>query len=241
MAKLIKRTDASATPEHGSSPPADALGLGSAAPAASSRGPIIERETHEARSVAQSIMAAARQEEEQIVADAHAQAEAILDQARQQAEELKARAKQEGYHDGKTAGAAEVSQAIAQSIARAESFEAAIVPQFKEIALRIARKVLGKELEFHPEAVVNIVRQALSEKARQRHEVSLRVHPDDLAIIREHKPELLEVLSRAKTLAIREDAEVQRHGVIIETDAGTIDAQLDTQLAIFEKILRDAG
>jgi flagellar biosynthesis/type III secretory pathway protein FliH len=46
-------------------------------------------------------------------------------------------------------------------------------------------------------------------------------------------------LSRAKEIGIREDPEIARGGVVIETDAGTIDAQIDTQLEVFEKILME--
>ena len=96
-------------------------------------------------------------------------------------------------------------------------------------------------MQTSPDAVIKIVRNALAEKARQRQEISLRVHPEDLAIIRENKAQLLEVLSRAKEISIREDMNVERYGVIIETDAGTIDAQLDSQLAIFERVLQNIG
>ena len=85
--------------------------------------------------------------------------------------------------------------------------------------------------------MVDIIRQALTEKARQRREIFLRVHPEDMKYVREHKAELLEVLSRAKEIGLREDPDVARHGVVIETDAGIIDAQLETQLAVFERIL----
>jgi hypothetical protein len=52
--------------------------------------------------------------------------------------------------------------------------------QLKELAVSIARKVLGRELEFAPEGVVDLIKQALSEKARQRREIYLRVNPADL-------------------------------------------------------------
>ena len=128
---------------------------------------------------------------------------------------------------------------IAGVAKRYQQIEAQAIPQLKELALTIARKILGRELEFSPEAVVDIVKQALSEKARQRREIFLRINPQDMQAIREHKADLLEVLSRAKEIGIREDPDVQRHGVIIETDAGIIDAQLETQLAVFERVLRE--
>ena len=60
-------------------------------------------------------------------------------------------------------------------------------------------------------------------------------------MIRKNKSQLLDVLSRAKEIGISEDPDVERYGVIIETDAGTIDAQLDSQLAVFERILENLG
>ena len=132
----------------------------------------------------------------------------------------------------------ELTEMIATSSRRLQMIEEQVEPQLKDLALRIARKILGRELEFHPEAVVDIVKQALSDKARQRREVYLRVNPDDLQYIREHKSELLEVLGRAKEIGLREDPGVEPHGVIIETDAGTIDAQLETQLAVFERVFK---
>ena len=73
-----------------------------------------------------------------------------------------------------------------------------------------------------------------------RREIFLRVNPADLQFIRDKKPDLLDVLSRAKEIGIREDPDVARHGVIIETDAGSIDAQLETQLAVLERTLKMA-
>ncbi len=189
---------------------------------------IIKGETADARADAQTIRDRAL-----------AEAERIRQEAELEAEKLKEQAYQLGHQEGREAGAAELAEVIAKVAARMQAIEAQVEPQLRDLAVTIARKVLGRELEFHPEGVVDIVKQALSEKARQRREIYLRVHPDDLQMIREHKPDLLEVLSRAKEIGLREDPDVQRHGVIIETEAGTIDAQLETQLAVFERVLKD--
>ncbi len=194
------------------------------------RAPIIKSETVDARGEAQ-----------RIIDKAQAEADEIRRQAETDAEKLKEQAYQTGYEEGKNTAAAELSEVVASASQRLEAIEQQAEPQLKELALTIARKILGKELEFHPETVVDIVKQALSEKARQRREIFLRVNPDDLQYIRERKPELLEVLSRAKEIGIREDPEVALHGVVIETDAGIIDAQLETQLAVFERVLMGRG
>ena len=194
------------------------------------RAPIIDKDTFEARSEAQEIRDRAQ-----------AEANQLMEQARQEAEELREQARQEGYQTGRSEGVSELTEAVAQASARLKQVESQLTSQLTGVAIAIARKILGKELESSPEMVVKIVQNALSEKARQRQEISLRVHPEDLEIIRENKAQLLEVLSRAKEISIREDSDVERYGVVIETDAGTIDAQLDSQLAIFEKVLQNLG
>ncbi len=196
------------------------------------RAPIIDRSTYEARSDAQQIR-------ERAVAEAEEKRREAEQRAQEAYEEAKQRGYDDGYREGRETGAAELAEVVAKASQRLSQIEAQAVPQLKGLALTIAKKILGKELEFHPDAVVDIVKQALAEKARQRRELVLRVNPEDLATVREHKPELLEVLSRAKEIGIREDPDVSRYGVVIETDAGIIDAQLETQLEVFERILKN--
>jgi len=215
--KVIKGTDAGL---------GEISDTGFAEPAVRPSKKIVKRETEEARNQAASIVGRAK-----------AEAKEIVHQAELEAVRIKEDANEDGLRDGREQGAQELAEVVAAASARMNQIEAQVEPQLKELAIKIARKILGRELEFHPEGVVDIVKQALSEKARQRREIYLRVHPDDLQHIRENKADLLEVLSRAKEIGIREDPEVAKGGVVIETDAGTIDAQLETQLAVFERVL----
>jgi type III secretion protein L len=200
---------------------------GFAEPAVRPSKKIVKGETVEARNEAQAIKDRAQ-----------AEAKEILNQAENEAARIKEEAAAIGLEEGRNQGAAELAEIVATVSQRLSLIEAQVEPQLKDLAIKIARKILGRELEFHPEGVVDIVKQALSEKARQRREIYLRVNPEDLQHIRESKADLLEVLSRAKEIGIREDPDVEKGGVVIETDAGTIDAQLETQLAVFEQVLK---
>jgi len=184
-------------------------------------------------------VADARNEAQAIRERAEVEAAEIRARALREAEVVRARAREEGLAQGRDAGAAELTGVVASASRRLQQIEAQAVPQLRDLAVAIARKVLGKELELAPERVVDVVKQALAEKARQSRELWLRVNPEDLAVIRARRPELLEVLSRAKELGVREDPDVARGGVVIETDAGTIDAQLETQLGVFERVLKE--
>jgi len=229
MTKVIKRTATEAgdiTPETGFAETTKAHR-------------IISKDKFEAKAEAQNIREQAQAEAAELKAEAQAEAEQLLLEATANAERMSQDAREKGYREGREQGATELAEVVAQSSRRLQQIESQAIPQLKELSLSIARKILGKELQISPETVLDIVKQALAEKARQRREIFLRVNPDDLALIREHKGELLEVLSRCKEIGIREDPEVSPHGVIIETDAGIIDAQLETQLAVFERVLKD--
>jgi len=201
---------------------------------------VISGKKFEAKAEAAGIRERAEAEAQAIIADAQTQAQQILEQAQAEGVQLREQAQAQGYEEGRNQGAAELAEVVAGASSRLNQIETQAVPQLRDLALSIAKKILGRELEFAPEAVVDIVKQALSEKARLRREIFLRVNPDDLEAIREHKPDLLEVLSRCKEIGIREDPDVSRYGVVIETDAGIIDAQLETQLAVFERVLKNS-
>ena len=217
MGKVIKRSTTAASESSGGQEFSDV----------GRRAPIIERSTIEARSQADEIREKAQEE-----------ASLLLENARTEAQTLRTQAREEGYAEGCNQGASELSEVVSKSSLRLQQIEKQLVAQVKDLALGIARKILGRELATRPEAVVELVKEALAEKARQRREISLRVNPEDMEIIRENRSALIEVLSRAKEISIREDPSVARYGVVIETDAGTIDAQLETQLDVIEGVLR---
>jgi flagellar biosynthesis/type III secretory pathway protein FliH len=103
-------------------------------------------------------------------------------------------------------------------------------------ALRVAREVIEAELKAREDAIVDLVCAALS-TARDARDVFLRVSPRDAGILREHKARLIDALGRARDVEIREDRKVSPGGVLIQTEAGVIDAQLETQLEEISTVL----
>jgi flagellar assembly protein FliH len=72
------------------------------------------------------------------------------------------------------------------------------------------------------------VRQALT-RLVSREVVTLRVNPVDLDTIRAHRDEIV-AAGDVEHLRIVEDPRIDRGGVIVETDAGTIDSKVATQI-----------
>jgi flagellar biosynthesis/type III secretory pathway protein FliH len=130
-----------------------------------------------------------------------------------------------------------VTELLASARAQAGRARVEAGPELRVLAVRIAEKILGRELALSPEAVVDIARQALTAAGTAR-QVTIRCHPDDLAALERGRPRLLERASRAQVLQLRADPNVHRGGCIVETELATIDARLSTQLDAVERALR---
>lgn len=159
-----------------------------------------------------------------------ADAEAQVDAARQQA-------RREGHDAGRAEGLAAVTELLVAARAAAGRREDEAGPELRRLAVRIAEKILGRELAASPEAtVVDLVRTAL-ETARARRQLVVKVHPDDAAAVTEARPRLAAALAANAVLTVRPDATIPRGGCQIDTEVGTIDARLDAQLAAIERAL----
>ncbi len=190
------------------------------------RSSIIGRETVEAKSEASDILE-----------DARAQAQSLIDAATTEAEALREKAKHEGRQEGIDQGATEVAQIIKRMTEHQQEQEAQVLPQLLKLVRKMAEKVIGSELEQRPEALVGMIKRTLHDKARQRRSLLLRVNPADLEVVRNERHRLMDALVRASDLAIREDDDISPGGVVIETEAGTIDARLETQLDALERAM----
>jgi flagellar assembly protein FliH len=174
-------------------------------------------------------LAAPRPAEERLAA-AEAEREAELEAARAA-----------GYEEGLAAGRAEVraaAQALAGAAARLDEASAAAAaaaePRAVELALRIAEKVLGGELQARPELVLDVVRGALR-RLTEPLPATLLVNPEDAELVRASIDEFS--IEHGGDLSVREERRVERGGCVVRTRAGEIDAQIQAQLERAEKVV----
>jgi flagellar assembly protein FliH len=66
--------------------------------------------------------------------------------------------------------------------------------------------------------------------------VTVRVNPADIDTMRQHRDKLM-AMNDIDNLRVIEDQRVDRGGVVIETEAGTIDAKISTQLREARRLL----
>jgi type III secretion system HrpE/YscL family protein len=196
------------------------MATGGAAAAPRSRR-IIEREITDARSRAEEILDAARVEAELI---------------RRSAEAWRREQGDHGFAQGYQAGLAQTTELLLRAREAQGRLLREAEPQMVKLALGVARRILGRALDCDPGLVLDTVSQAVL-AVRQQREIILRVHPEDLDHLRKNKDRLVALLARAKEMTIRADGSVARGGCVVESELGTIDAQLDAQLRTVEKML----
>jgi flagellar assembly protein FliH len=106
-----------------------------------------------------------------------------------------------------------------------------------QLALAVARKIVGRDVSLGPEAVSRIIRQALS-RVEHAGRINIKLNPADLELLTEIKPQLLSGLPEAGRAAFEADAVIARGGCLIETDGGEVDARIERQFQVVEEAFR---
>jgi flagellar assembly protein FliH len=105
------------------------------------------------------------------------------------------------------------------------------------LALTIAREVLMADVTGREHFTQRMVEHALSVMGDAQN-MTLKMGPQDLALMRQHKPELL----RRVGLNWVEDPALQLGGIVVEGDRGRMDASITQRIeAMAHKLLADQG
>jgi type III secretion protein L len=103
------------------------------------------------------------------------------------------------------------------------------------LSVRLAEKIVGREIDEDKTAIRDIVANAL-QNARQKERVTIRVNPADLPNVRKHS-EQFKSNAQTKYLDFIADPRVEAGGCLIESEVGTVDARLETQFRVLERAL----
>lgn len=179
----------------------------------------------------------------------HREHAAQLAQAREEAY-------QQGLRDGTGAGEAS-GRAIAQASMdarlheteaslnhRLQSIECALEALFLdwegrvlELSMAISRRIVGEACKEPGAVSAHAARQALR-KLGSEARIRVRVHPADFTALEREKG--LWNARGNRTIELIEDETIDRGGVLVETEAGSIDARIPRMTAKVEQALADA-
>ena len=150
---------------------------------------------------------------------------------------MREEARRAGYDEGRARAGAELATIVGAAGAEAERLLAAARPAALAIAAKMAEKIVGRAVALDPAVMGELAAEAVAACRTRGGAVVLRVHPDDLAGVEARRPAIALRLGGEGALQIVADESVERHGCVVDTAVGRVDARLASQLAALTKEL----
>ncbi|MBI1369510.1 MAG: hypothetical protein GC162_12760 [Planctomycetes bacterium] len=187
----------------------------------------------------------AQRQADEILTNAKAEAKRLTDAASKIGhDEGFAKGKAEGFEAGRAAGRIESIRKTDEALVKlqeawinaARQWDAdrrAMLLEARQsilkLAIEMASKVVRRVPKVDASIVVDQVAEAISYVARPC-DVTIRIHPDDRALVSDAMPKLLDETQRIEHATLVDDANVAPGGCVITFGKGRIDASLDKQL-----------
>ncbi len=199
---------------------------------------LYESKLQQAETESNNIINKAKEQADMIIQDAKSQANEVLESARSKGEE-------DGWEEGFSRGEEEVNRLIARlnrilssTIQKRNEVIEEAEAQIIDIIVAVARKVVKTITETHKNIVVEQIKQALS-KLKGRAEITIRINVEDLMMTTKHKKDFIQMVEGIENVKILEDNSVDKGGCIINTDFGSIDARISSQLSELEQKIKE--
>lgn len=158
--------------------------------------------------------------------------------------------RQEAYTRGKKDGKAEAekklhstTRSLADGLEQISGLRQSLLSKSKEdmvrLVMAVARQVIEQDVAQKQDIIVATVKKSL-EAAVAADEYYIRVHPEDLEIVKEHEPLFLAAMKGLQNIHFMADESIARGGCVAESRAGDVDATIESQLAEIEDHLYKA-
>jgi flagellar assembly protein FliH len=183
----------------------------------------------------------------QFLERAREQGAALIAVAREQAEAIAQAAREQGFEAGYVEGVARAEAAVVDRLALAEQLvartrdarEEALAScerDLVELAFEIAEKIVRQRVAADPATTVGVLEHALR-KAFVRDGLTVLCNPDDLERLSASSDVLQARVGSLNGLRLIGDRRISRGGVVVRTDAGDIDATIESQLERLRDLL----
>jgi len=155
----------------------------------------------------------------------------------QELERLRQEARRQGFDEGREAGLRAGAQEIGARATALENVLTALAKPFSDLDHRVeeeivalvkavTRQLVRREFSADPTHLVAIIREGMGALPLTTSAMTVRLHPDDAAAIRE----CLDPKNDDRPWRIESDPVVERGGCLISSDLSEVDGRLDTRL-----------
>lgn len=181
----------------------------------------------------------ARDEARDIITNAREEAEVIKIQAGEEAVSIRQKAYEEGLRQAQQEIEGDRQAAIQQSQALLEEARQSKIKIFRSceadmvrLVMAVVKKVIADELKTNPDIIINILQEAIDFLDRPEN-ITVYVNPQELDNILEvmDKGYLNDIGTNNTKMDLKADERISPGGCLLESDAGSVDAQLETRIA----------
>jgi type III secretion protein L len=151
-------------------------------------------------------------------------------QVAKESEQSKENGFKEGYEDGFKQWGEHLVAFEKKLEELQKEMQQAIIP----IALKAAKKIVGREIELSDETIVDIVASNLKSVVQHK-KIIIYVNKKELDILEKNKQRLREMFEHLESLSIRPREDVAPGGCVIETEIGIINAQMEHRWFVLER------
>ena len=169
---------------------------------------------------------------EEIIAAAEAEAARIREEAKVAFAVEKAKGYEKGLADGKLEISMQKLDLIDSSVAFMESVEDKMADVVLKALKSCVMEIGDKEM------VIQIVRKTMNAVIRTQRQVTLKVAPEMVEVVRARVAELKAAYTTIETLDVVEDPRLKGTACVLETEAGVAEASADTQIAAIERSIQ---
>lgn len=177
---------------------------------------------------------------EAMLSEAQQHVEQMLNQARTQVDVWQEEARQQGLQAGYESARQAVEAELTEVVQTAQEVLQSLLPardaffneareHIADLALAVARKIIGREITLDPKTVTDIVATVI-DQAQVEPPCRVHVHPKDYDLLHPHWEAVAALQRGGDTWELVSDQQVSRGGCVLEIQGGSLDAQLDTQL-----------
>lgn len=154
---------------------------------------------------------------------------------------------QEGMAEGLEAGRASGAEQVAVATAHLHTLNAGLQDAFAtvdtamadtllELSLQFAQAMLRQTLAVQPERIVPLIREFLRDASDTQRPATLRLHPDDVAVVREALGPECELAG----WSLFADVEITRGGCLLQARHGETDGRIETRWRELNRALERA-
>lgn len=184
-----------------------------------------------------------------ILQEAETIKENIINQAKQEALKLKEEFKKQGFEEGVRTGTIKINQEMSvkfnllnQVIKNLEQEKSELLLKYEndivQLVIDVAKKIIKQEIKTDKEIIISNVKSIIG-KISECKLLKIFVNPADIDVLNEYKNNFKNNLPNLKKIEILADENIGVGGCKIETEFGSFDATIKTQIQELEEELKE--